>query len=130
MKKAKHVDLQPYLEYFVVLKRLVRQGMLQIGVDELQAHECYITQPALFAVSRGDDPQQQLRDGSVADTLHRLRTYAAWLSAEGMAYHRQPFRVHVVKDTPPHDLIWTFIIRRRKFRRWKDTIDVVPYPTK
>lgn len=129
-KKVKHVNLQPYLDYFSVLRKLVNQGMLQIGADELKQHECYITLPALFAVSNGDDPKLMMASGAVADTIRRLRTYAAWLSAEGMPYLRQPFVVHVVQDAAPHDLLWTIIIRKRKIRKWKDKIEVVPYPAK
>lgn len=136
----KTTNLQPWLDYFEMLQQYERQGLLEVKPE---THEAFITQPALHAMSEGDDPQQQLRDGSVENTVRRLRAYAACLSAhkQGLstynpdiyedpeapmpppipgkvlyAYLKQVFAVHVVKPDAPHDLLYTILLDRR--RRW------------
>lgn len=116
---SKTVDLQPWLEYFEMLHTYEKQGFLEVKADE---HEAYVTQPALHAMSEGDDPQKQLMDGSVEKTLSRLRIYAAWQYANKQAakelqsYLKQNFSIHVVKDSEPYDLLYTFLLSRK--RKW------------
>lgn len=57
MVKKKHSDLQPWLDYFYMLSLYVQRGFLQIDVDK---HEVYVTQPAIHAMSDGNDPATQL----------------------------------------------------------------------
>lgn len=127
----KHKDLQPWLEYFEMLRRYKEKGLLHVQPDK---HEAYVTEPALHTMTPGNDPQKQLRDGSIFRTVCRLRTYAAWLSTDGAAYTRQPFAVHVVRDEPPHDPIYTIVMERRRkwWRLWMltDCIEVINYEVK
>ena len=128
---SKTVDLQPFLDYFEMLKVYEQKGFLQMEVEK---HEAYITKPALYAVTPGDDPQLQLKNGFIKNTVCRLRTYAAFLSMKGKEYMAHPFAINVVKDEPPHDMLHTILLERR--RRWwslwfnVDSLDVVNYGTK
>lgn len=137
---SKTVDLQPWLDYFEMLHSYERQGFLEVKSDK---HEIYVTQPALHAMSEGDDPRKQFMDGVIEKTLSRLRIYAAWqyahnqsLSTSGpeiyegpdepmplpipakmlQAYLKQNFAIHVVKDSEPYDLLYTFLLSRK--RKW------------
>ena len=124
----KRPDLQPWLNYFDMLRRYVVNGFLQM---EVARHEAYVTQPALHAMSPGSDPAKQLQDGSVAKTLLRIRDYAGWLSGEGDGYLHENFAVHVVKPDEPHDLVFTALFTpRRRFFRWRDKVEIVTYPEK
>ena len=58
----KHKDLQPWLEYFEMLRRYKEKGLLHMQPDK---HEAYVTEPALHAMSPGNDPQKQMTDGSI-----------------------------------------------------------------
>lgn len=126
--KKKHKDLQPWLDYFDMLQQYERKGYLQM---EPEKHEAYVTQTAIHAMSPGDDPQQQLMDGSIEQTVRCLKSYAAFLSTKGSEYMKQPFAIHVVRDEPPHDLLHTLLITpRRSWRtmwRRKDRIEVISY---
>lgn len=126
MKKRK--DLQPWVDYFEMLRVNVESGFLQMSVAK---HEAFVTQPGIHAMSKGDDPAKQIEDGSVLQTAHRIFTYAAWLSGEGNGYRNKPFAVHVVKDSEPHDMIYTILFTRvLKFMRWKEQVEVINYPSK
>lgn len=124
---TKRVDLQPYLDYFRMLHRFRQQGFLQMEVEK---HEAYITQPAIHAMSSGDDPMQQMEDGSIIRTAERLRTYAAFLATEG-GYADKNFAVHVVQPDAPHDLIYTILFSHHcRLFRHKEKVEVIPYPSK
>ena len=126
--EKKHKDLQPWLDYFDMLRVNVESGFLQMGVAK---HESFVTQPGIHAMSKGDDPAKQIEDGSIINTAHRIFTYAAWLSGEGNGYRHKPFAVHVVKDTEPHDMIYTILFTRvLRFMRWKEKIEIINYPSK
>lgn len=124
----KHKDLQPLLNYFDMLHTYEQKGFLQLDPPK---HEAYVTQPALHALTPGTDPLEQLRDGTLLDAARRLRTYAAFLSTEGKAYPERPFAIHVVKDEPPHYLIYTMVMERQHswLRPWRYTehIETVTY---
>lgn len=125
---AKHNDLKPWLAIFDMLSACVRLGYLQMNIGK---HEAYITQPAIHAICKGDDPKRQVKDGDVIVAAERVRNYAAWLSGEGMAYLQANFAVHVVKPDEPHDLMYTFVFARKlRFFKWKDKVDVITYPKK
>ena len=127
-EKKKHKDLQPWLDYFDMLRANVESGFLQMSVAK---HEAFVTQPAIHAMSEGDDPEKQIEDGSVLQTAHRIFTYAAWLSGEGDGYRHKPFAVHVVKPDEPHDMIYTILFTRvLRFMRWKEKVEVINYPSK
>ena len=127
-EKKKHKDLQPWLDYFDMLRANVEPGFLQMSVVK---HEAFVAQPGIHAMSEGDDPAKQIENGSLLQTAHRIFTYAAWLSGEGNGYRHKPFAVHVVKDTEPHDMIYT-ILFTSAFRvfRWKEKVEVTNYPSK
>ena len=124
----KNNNLQPWLDYFDMLKAYEQKGYLQLEIDR---HEAYVTQTALHAMTPGDDPQQQLQDGSITDTVRYMQNYAAFRSTQGKAYMEPPFAIHVVRDEPPHDPIYTLVITHRKSWRtlwqWQDNIEVINY---
>ena len=123
-----HKDLQPLLDYFDLLQTYERKGYLEL---QLNKHEAYVTQPALHAMTPGDDPQQQLHDGSITETVRRLQGYAAFRSTKGKGYLTHPFAIHVVQPEKPYDLLYTLLITHRKSWRtawrWKDNIEVIYY---
>lgn len=126
-----HKDLQPWLDYFDMFRRYEQVGYLELYTER---HEAYVTQPALHAMTPGNDPQQQLRDGSITETVRRLQCYAAFRSTEGNGYLKQPFALNVVQQEPPHDLLYTLLITRHKswrtLWRWRDDIEVIDYTGK
>ena len=127
-EKKKHKDLQPWLDYFDMLRVNVVSGFLQMSVVK---HEAFVTQPGIHAMSEGNDPAKQIEDGSILQTAHRIFTYAAWLSGEGNGYRHKPFAVHVVKPDEPHDMIYTILFTRvLRFMRWKEKVEVINYPSK
>lgn len=127
-EKKKRKDLQPWVDYFEMLRVNVESGFLQMSVVK---HEAFVTQPGIHAMSEGDDPAKQIEDGSIINTAHRIFTYAAWLSGEGIGYLHKPFAVHVVKPDEPHDMIYTIIFWTvSRFWRWKEKVEVINYPSK
>ena len=123
-------DLQPWLDYFGMLRTYEQKGFLEVMPDK---HEAYITQPALHALSEGDDPQEQVAK-AIPETVLRIRAYAGWKSQEGEPYLKQNFALHVVEPEHPHDLIYTLLLTqtRRWIRLWRktDSIEVITYQTK
>lgn len=127
-EKKKYKDLQPWVDYFEMLRANVESGFLQMSVVK---HEAFVTQPGIHAMSEGDDPAKQIENGSVLQTAHRIFTYAAWLSGEGDGYRHKPFAVHVVKPDEPHDMIYTILFTRvLRFFKWKEKVEVINYPSK
>ena len=126
--KKKRSDLHPFLDYFSMLSEYVEKGYMQLDVKE---HAVYITQPAIHAMSPGNDPAVQLRDGSIENTAFRIRAYAAWLSGEGNDYLDRNFAVHVVKDEEPYDLMYTILLSKssRLFGA-KTKVQLITYPKK
>lgn len=126
--KKKHSDISPFLEYFSMLSEYLDKGFLQIDVAK---HEVFVTQPAIHALSPGNDPAEQLRNGAIARTALSLRAWAAWMSGEGNDYMKRNFSVHVVKDEEPHDLIFTLLFSQpRGIFRTKPKVEVITYPKK
>lgn len=127
-KGKKHSDISPFLEYFSMLSEYLDKGFLQIDVAK---HEVFVTQPAIHALSPGNDPAEQLRNGAIAHTALSLRAWAAWMSGEGNDYMKRNFSVHVVKDEEPHDLIFTLLFSQsRGIFRTKPKVEVITYPKK
>ena len=123
-----HKDLQPLLDYFDLLQTYERKGYLELLLNK---HEAYVTQPALHAMSEGDDSQEQLRDGSIIETVRRIQGYAAFRSTEGKDYLKQPFAINVVQTEPPYDLLYTMLITHHKswrtLWRWRESIETITY---
>lgn len=127
-------NLQPWLDYFELLHTYEQTGFLQMEVEK---HEAYVTQTSLHTLSGAKDTQPTTTDDSIhrmrayAAVIRRLRTYAAFLSTKGKGYLTWPFAAHLVKDEPPHDLLLTILLEKR--RRWwslwmkVDCFDVITY---
>lgn len=127
-EKKKRKDLQPWVDYFEMLRVNVESGFLQMSVAK---HEAFVTQSGIHAMSEGDDPAKQIEDGSIINTAHRIFTYAAWLSGEGNGYCHKPFAVHVVKPDEPHDMMYTVLFTRVfRFWKWKEKVEIINYPSK
>ena len=124
---AKNKDLQPWLSYFRMLQQYQEKGFLEVTAGK---NEAFVTAPALFALNDGDI-QEQLANGAVADTARRIRAYAAWKSQQGEAYLDRNFALHVVKDTTPHDLLYTLLLSRRRvwWKPWRksERMTVIEY---
>ena len=126
-RRKKNKNLQPWLDYFDMLYSYVVNGFLQM---EVASHEAYVTLPAIYAMTPGSNVAQ-IRYGSIARTARRLRTYAAWLSAEGDKYLDRNFAIHVVNDNDRHDLMYTILLsRKRRLFKVRDRLDVITYPKK
>ena len=131
----KNRDLQPWLDYFGLLRTYEEKGFLEVKPDR---HEAYVTQAALMTLlGIGEPVQTEDVDGKArlvrasADFLRRLRVYAAWRSTDGKGYLTWNFAMHIVKDEHPHDLLFTVVLSRR--RSWRslwmlnDSFDVISY---
>ena len=126
----KHKNLQPWIDYFKVLQTYEQKGFLKVMPDK---REAYITQPALHALSDGDDLQEQIKE-TIPETVLRIRGYAGWRSQEGEPYLKKNFALHVVEPEHPHDLIYTLLLTqsRRWLKLWRktDSIEVISYQKK
>lgn len=114
----KHQDLQPWIDYFQMLRTYEEKGFLQVEADK---HEAYVTEPAFYTLANYDDTTEALADSSsqaiarrmtaVRNLVRRLRIYAAWKSTGGgTGYDSYPFAVHTVKPDEPHDLLHTIVL--------------------
>lgn len=108
-------DLQPYLDYFDVLRKYAEQGLLEVLPA---AHEAYITAPALYALSYVDDIDklvkhvehtgnrfEQLRLNaklfqSLTATTNNIRIYADFLNANADGFKEYQEAAETAKDTP------------------------------
>jgi hypothetical protein len=157
MSKSKYQDLTPWLDYLDMLQWYEQEGFLQMNPKE---HEAYITRAALLTLAGIDAEDVQSaaissQPEALADTLSRLRAYAAyrWAPAVGQqhatdmndpaaplpaipeaeltAYLSQPFAIHIVKEDYPHDLLLTLLLQQKRSWRtaWRtvDTIEAIDY---
>ena len=138
---------EAWLDYFKMLQQYKKAGYIEILTDK---HELYITQAALFTLCDAklekahpleNSDGSSVPAGSPSGLLavirrlpfvtRRLRFYCSWLSTQGEAYLRQPFTIHVVKDTHPHDLMNTIVITSKrqwwKLWMWHDHFDIINY---
>lgn len=154
----KRTNLQPWLDYFKMLQQYEAKGFLEIKPQE---HEAYVTRAALMTLVGIDAEDVQSAATSsqpeaLADTLSRIRAYAAYRSAPAVgqqhpadmndpaaplpaipeaeltAYLSQPFAVHIVKEDYPHDLLLTLLLQQKRswYGRQKETIKVFDYTNK
>ena len=125
---GKTKDLQPWLNYFAMLLAHERKGFLEVMPDR---HEAYVALPALCVLCGADPGRLHELPMAAADAARRIRGYSAWKSGRDIGYTESPFAMHVVKDEPPHDPLFTVLVSRR--RRWwapwtkADAFDVIPY---
>ena len=153
----KKINLQPWLDYFKMLQQYEAKGFLEIKPQE---HEAYVTRAALLTLAGIDAEEVQSaaissQPEALADTLSRLRAYAAyrWAPAVGQQHHAdmndpaaplpaipeaeltaylsQPFATHIVKEDYPHDLLLTLLLQQKRSWRtaWRtvDTIEAIDY---
>lgn len=156
----KRTNLQPWLDYFKMLQQYEAKGFLEIKPQE---HETYVTRAALLTLAGIDAEDVQSaatssKPEALADTLSRLRAYAAYRSASAVGqqhhadmndltahlpvipeaeltvYLSQPFAVHIVKEDYPHDLLLTLLLQQKRSWRtaWRtvDTIETIDYTEK
>jgi hypothetical protein len=125
IKRSK--NLQPWLDYFEMLRSYVNAGYMELYPDK---GEAYITQPALLAMTPGTDVQRQLSE-AINITANRIRTYAGFVGQKGEDFLRSPFAVHVVKDTTPNDMMFTILITSKRnwlrFGSWSNHVEVITY---
>ena len=150
---AKYKSLQPWLEYFKLLHTYEQKGYLEVKPDK---REAYITRAALCLLVPALPIQE--RDGVITDThildvSRRIRAYTAYLSAVsvGAKYPVElsnegiiappiptselkkcmdhPFALHIVKEEPPHDVLRTLLLTRK--RNWlgirRERVEVINY---
>lgn len=156
----KKTNFQPWLDYFKMLQQYEAKGFLEVKPAE---HEAYVTRAALLTLTGIDAENVQSaaissQPEALADTLSRLRAYAAyrWAPAVGQqhpadindpaaplpaipeaeltTYLLQPFAIHIVKEDYPHDLMLTLLLQQK--RSWRtawltvDTIETIDYTEK
>ena len=119
----KLINLQPWLDYFDMLRVYEKNGFLEIQTDK---HEAYVTLPALHAMSDGDNPVEQIKK-AIPDTVRRIRTYAAFKSQDE-EYLTKPFALHVVTSDKPYERLYTLLLAVCNRWLWKyETIKVLTY---
>lgn len=132
---AKHINLQPWLDYFKMLQHHEEKGFLQ---TEPEKNEAYVTEPALYMLAGVSFPTEK---GADIDILHilksvkrlarRLRTYVGWKRQQGVEILSHPFALHVVKPEAPHDLLFTILLtsKRHWWTLWlrHDSIEIISY---
>lgn len=154
---ARHKDLQPWLDYFGMLRTYEEKGYLAVQPDK---HEAYITRAAWLTLA--EPSSQEFVAGALfryiqyrAAAAEGLKDYEAamlvapegpasenpvWLTA-GMQKRAHAitkklgetfFAIHIVKEDEPHDLLSTVVLSRRRvwWKLWlgkADRIEVVPY---
>ena len=154
----KRTNLQPWLDYFKMLQQYETKAFLQVNP---KGHETYVTRAALLTLAGIDAEDVQSaavpqKLPNLADTLSRLRAYAAYRSAPAVgqqhpadmndpaaplpaipeaeltAYLSQPFATHIVKEDYPHDLLLTLLLQQKRawYGRLKETIEVIDYTQK
>lgn len=156
----KRTNLQPWLDYFKMLQQYEAKGFLEVKPQE---HEAYVTRAVLLTLTGIDAENVQSaaissQPETLADTLSRLRAYAAyrWAPAVGQqhpadmndpaaplpdipeaeltTYLSQPFAIHIVKEDYPHDLLLTLLLQQKRSWRtaWRtvDTIETIDYTEK
>ena len=125
---AKIRDLQPWLDYFAMLRTYEESGYLEILPEK---HEAFITRAALMTLVPDDILVGKTDKGVLADTARRIRACAAFRVQQGEAYLCENFAMHIVKEDRQHDLLFTVLLEkpRQWFRHWPktDKVQVITY---
>lgn len=136
---ARHKDLQPWVDYFKMLRTYEEKGFLLI---EQEKYEAYVTQPALYTLAGCGFSNRELGMGidvphvmtQVGHLVRRLRTYTQWKASFSNGSYpsaKKPFAVHVVKDTVPYDLLQTIVLTTRHpwWKLWMphDHFEIIDY---
>ena len=126
--KKKHQDLQPWLDYFAMLRTYELNGYLEMMPDK---HDAFISQAALFTLTPGGDNPAALPPEAIPDTVRRIRAYAAFCARQGDSYLSEPFALHIVQDEPPHDPLHTVLLTQesswRTAWRTREKVNVINY---
>lgn len=124
---AKHRDLQPWIEYFGMLRSYEEKGFLEVIPEK---HEAYITRAALCTLVSNSVSLDSLAT-QTPHVVKRIYAYAGWKCQQGGDYLSRPFALHVVKEEQPHDLLYTILLatKRRWYSPWhkSDRIEVITY---
>lgn len=144
---SKRVNLQPWLDYFDMLRTYKEGGLLELHTDDSSA---YITMPAILRLAGCDEiitrmktqniPDSQMHEmwrtinGKLKETATRIRAYAMFLQAAengDKGTGGQAFALHVVADNHPHDLCFTILVKEtrscRKLGRKDLETDIIYY---
>ena len=115
---GKNKDLQPWLDYFAMLRTFELKGFLEVKPD---SHEAFVTQAALLVLLGMDEAalaeylaDQKWLTAAATDLLQRIRGYAGFKSLQGKVYLEANFALHIVKDDQPHDLLCTILLTNEK----------------
>lgn len=104
-------DLQPWLDYFDMLTKYQRHGLLEVRPEK---GEAYITQAAFHTLSGDTDKENTTSVQQQIQALQRIYVYTSWLNTSDRLL--PVFALHVVNNDEPHDLLYTIIVSRR--RKW------------
>lgn len=117
-------DLQPWIDYFRLLRTYEEKGFLEVRPGKGDA---YVTLSALAVLAFGD----AARLDELSRTVVRIRAYAGWKCGAGARFLDAPFALNVVEDGGRHGLLCTVLVTRRRawWKLWRkaDRIDVVRY---
>lgn len=81
---TKKKNLQPWLEYFNVLRAYVQCGYLEVMPAQ---GEAYITEPALYALACADDTDSICERASrIFSVVEKLKVYSCYLNASTEGY--------------------------------------------
>lgn len=133
---ARHKNLQPWMDYFRMLRTYENSGFLAMDADK---HEAYVTLPALYTLAECEVPedgqpsryQRAVNALRIQRLVRRLRIYAAWQSTSGKDYLSYSFAVHIVKDDGKYDPMHTILLthKRHWWSLWlkTDRFDIIDY---
>lgn len=116
---GKNKDLQPWLDYFAMLRTYELKGFLEVKPDR---REAFVTRAALLTLLGMDEAelaegladQKWLAKSAVARFVRHIRGYAGFRSQQGAQYLDGSFALHIVKDEQPHDLLCTVLLTKEK----------------
>ena len=130
MGKTNMKNLQPWLDWFGLLRVYSDKGYLSVQPDK---GEAYITEPAFYTLANIDLPTVSTLEpvalakanDDLLTTVGRIKAYADYLAAFNQMEPPGVFALHVVKPEPPHDPRYTIVAERRKlwYCPWRKTTD-------
>lgn len=128
---AKHRDLQPWIEYFGMLRSYEEKGFLEVIPEK---HEAFITRAALCTLCIKNVLSLDSLATKTLRIVKSIYAYAGWKCQQGGDYLSRPFALHVVKEDAPHDLLYTVLLAHRRHWWWPlrktEHIEVITYDTK
>lgn len=124
----KEKDLQPWYDFFDLLRNYVKKGLMEIKDD---CQEAYITEAALYALSPENAQDESSMAKAALQTAWYISIYAGWLSMEGRSRAGKTFALHVVGNEAPHDIVCSILVteRRRWWNLWqrKQEYEIITY---